>query len=142
MISALWALLLLPGTTRANGINPHFGEGGCLACHSKTPSTLEAQAGQYFLLRESIEETCGICHELSNGQGSHTITSHPTGIRLTRAQSQPSTLPLSAGYITCKTCHHCIARETDPTFALLRISINGPLDDERTELCKQCHEGY
>lgn len=142
-IGVFGALLLLPVGGHANDINPHLGEDSCQACHSKVPSPLEVEAGEYFLLKDSIDETCGQCHKLYIGQDSHTSTGHPTGIKMALSQDQPFSLPLNDGYITCKTCHRCIADISGPTFAMLRISNTfDSSDEERSELCRQCHKGY
>lgn len=139
----IWALLLLPTTVWAADINPHLDDNFCLACHSKVPTRLEAQSGHSFLLGDTIDETCGLCHRVLVDQSRHTLTGHPTGIKTATAQSPPSTLPLSDGYITCKTCHRCIADGTGPTFAMLRTGQSGlSMDEERTALCRQCHQGY
>lgn len=138
--TALLIPLLWPAITLANGVNPHLGEDSCQSCHTKVPSTLEVQSGTYFLQQNTIEETCGMCHPEA---GFHTSMGHPTGIQMTVSQDQPLTLPLKDGKITCKTCHHCIANDTTPTFAMLRIiNRDQSFDEELTRLCRECHIGY
>ena len=143
VLCALITVLLSPTTCRSEVINPHLDEHSCQSCHSRVPDPQDIQAGEFFLLGPSIDETCGQCHVAFVDQDGHGSYGHPTGMKITDPRVLPLSLPLNQGFITCKTCHHCIAAERGYTFALLRLADSAhSLDKQRTELCRDCHKGY
>ncbi len=124
--------------------NPHVEPAKCPACHTKAPTADDAKRGDYFLLKDGIDDTCHTCHETTCCKpGSLHGENHPSNIdtwdaKLFRA---PRTLPLYNGYITCNTCHfHRLAQGN--AYKLVRIvTIDGRRVDW-TELCRDCHVDY
>lgn len=125
-------------------MNPHKKPEPCESCHSKVPSKEDGESGNYYLLKDSIDDTCHVCHD-TMCCSAFTIHggSHPSNIKdwdrkLFRA---PKTLPLHDGYITCSTCHlHSIP--DGPSYKMVRIvRIDGKKIDW-TELCRDCHSSY
>jgi hypothetical protein len=119
-----WCLVFLFFTampTMEKTLNPHIRPEPCLSCHTKVPTEAEAQAGNYFTIKKTIDETCRICHPCCQVGTKHHGTSHPSNIAdwdRNRFQT-PKTLPLHNGRITCNTCHlHLVTDE--PTIHLLR----------------------
>ena len=126
--------------------NPHIEPASCPSCHTKVPTAEQVQAGDFFLIKDSIDDTCHICHEYScckPGSLHAKNRNHPSNIntwdrKLFRA---PKTLPLHDGYITCNTCHFHRA-DAGAGFKLVRIvKIDGKKIDW-TDLCVDCHVGY
>lgn len=125
-------------------LNPHIKPEPCASCHTKVPTEADTRMGDYFLLKDGIDDTCHVCHETTCCKpGSLHAGNHPSNIdrwdrKLFR---RPRTLPLYNGFITCSTCH-LHTRPDGPSFKMIRIvKIDGKRIDW-TELCKDCHEGY
>jgi len=141
----LVVVILLAASSRSFGLlNPHVKPEPCGSCHTKVPSEEEGQSGEYFLLKDTIDDTCHVCHETTCCKpGSLHGISHPSNIndwdwKLFR---RPKTLPLYNGYITCTTCHLHSKPEGD-SFKMVRIvKIDGRKIDW-TDLCTDCHVGY
>jgi len=138
-------LFLVVSSPRAVGLlNPHIKPEPCGSCHTKVPTEEEGRSGEYFLLKESIDDTCHICHEYTCCKpGSLHGTNHPSNINSWDRSlfRRPRTLPLFNGYITCVTCHLHSKPDT-PSFKMVRIvKIDGKRIDW-SELCTDCHVGY
>lgn len=125
-------------------LNPHIKPEPCGSCHTKVPTEEEGQMGEYFLLKETIDDTCHVCHEKTCCKpGSLHGINHPSNIddwdwKLFR---RPKTLPLYGGFITCSTCHLHSVPDGD-SFKMVRIvKIDGKKIDW-TALCTDCHVGY
>lgn len=141
----LVVVLLVALSSRSFGLlNPHIKPEPCGSCHTKVPSGEEGQSGEYFLLKDTIDETCHVCHEKTCCKpGSLHGASHPSNIRDWdwEIMKRPKTLPLFDGYITCSTCHLHSKPEGD-TFKMVRIvKIDGKKIDW-TDLCTDCHVDY
>lgn len=122
-------------------LNPHIKPEPCGSCHTKVPTDKDHE---YFLLKDTIDETCHICHEKTCCKpGSLHGISHPSNIdrwdwKLFR---RPKTLPLHNGFITCNTCH-LHTKPDGPSYKMVRVvKIDGKRIDW-TELCRDCHLGY
>jgi hypothetical protein len=142
---ALSAAVLLAASPDSRALlNPHVKPEQCGSCHTKIPTEADGGAEDYFLLKETIDDTCHICHEKTCCKpGSLHGINHPSNIdkwdrKLFR---RPKTLPLHNGFITCNTCHlHTVP--DGPSFKMVRIvSVDGKKIDW-TELCRDCHVGY
>ncbi len=125
-------------------VNPHIQNDSCGSCHARIPTESDGRVGDYFLLKDTIDDTCHICHENSCCKpGSLHGSNHPSNIdkwdrKLFR---RPKTLPLHNGFITCNTCH-LHSRPDNPSFKMVRIvKIDGKKIDW-TDLCTDCHVGY
>lgn len=125
-------------------VNPHVEPANCPSCHTRAPTAEEGQAGDYFLTKETIDDTCHVCHEYSCCKPSSLHgQNHPSNINTWDRTlfRRPKTLPLFDGYIMCDTCHfHRNAQGT--TYKLVRIvKVDGKKIDW-TELCVDCHVDY
>ncbi|MBI5419695.1 MAG: hypothetical protein HZA60_06385 [Deltaproteobacteria bacterium] len=125
-------------------LNPHIEPPQCDSCHKKIPTEEEAAAGHYFLLKDTIDDTCHICHEKTCCKpGSLHGINHPSNIKDWDRKyfRKPKTLPLHNGYITCNTCHlHRMPGGNQ--YKMVRIvKIDGKKIDW-TDLCTDCHIGY
>lgn len=141
----LAAVLLLSASFRSPAvINPHVKPESCESCHTKIPTAADGDRGEYFLLKESIDETCHICHEKTCCKpGSLHGSGHPSNIdRWDRGKfRKPKSLPLHNGFFTCNTCH-LHAKPDGPSFKMVRIvKIDGKKIDW-SDLCTDCHAGY
>jgi len=141
----LAAVLLFFASLRSGAvINPHVKPEPCESCHTKIPTAADGDRGEYFLLKESIDETCHVCHEKTCCKpGSLHGSSHPSNIdRWDREKfRKPKTLPLHNGFITCNTCH-MHSKPDGPSFKMVRIvKIDGKKIDW-SDLCTDCHVGY
>ncbi len=124
-------------------IDPHQKPETCTSCHSQVPDGPVA-GSDYMLLRDSIDDTCHICHEYDccklYSLGGH---NHPSNIdRWDRKKlKRPKTLPLFRGYITCNTCH--LHRKPNAGgYKMIRI-VSVDMDRiDWTGLCQDCHVGY
>lgn len=139
------AVMLAVAAVSARAVlNPHVEPASCPSCHTKTPTAAEGQAGDYFLIKETIDDTCHVCHEKTCCKpGSLHGVNHPSNIdRWDRTRfREPKTLPLFAGYITCDTCHfHRQAQAS--TYKLIRIVLVDGKRIDWTALCVDCHLGY
>lgn len=138
-------LVLLWAATSRGLINPHVEPANCESCHVKIPSQEEAERGDYFLLKETIDSTCHICHEYTCckvGSLHEKERNHPSNIdRWDRNKvAEPKTLPLFDGYITCSTCHYHRKPEGGD-YKMIRILKKNVLGDLRNweGLCVDCH---
>ncbi len=125
-------------------LNPHVKPEPCGSCHTRVPTQEEGEAGDYHLLKDTIDDTCQVCHVAKCcSPGSLHGISHPSNIKDWdwKVFRRPKTLPLHNGYITCSTCHfHSIPE--GPSFKMVRIvSVEGKKIDW-TGLCRDCHSGY
>jgi len=145
LLGVLAAAVLLAASPDSRALlNPHIKPEPCESCHTKVPTEADGSAGNYFLLKDSIDDTCHVCHETTCCKpGSLHGRSHPSNIdkwdlKLFRS---PKTLPLHNGFITCNTCH--LHTKPDGTsYKLVRIvNIDGKKIDW-TNLCSDCHVGY
>src|SRR5512143_3713956 len=125
-------------------VNPHVEPATCPSCHTKAPTAEEATSGDYFLVKDTIDDTCHVCHEYSCCKPSSLHgQNHPSNIdkwdrKLFRT---PKTLPLFNGFITCDTCHYHRNAQGN-TYKLVRIvNVDGKKIDW-TELCHDCHVDY
>ncbi len=140
-------LLLAVLAASARGVvNPHIEPASCPSCHTKVPTTEEGQAGDYFLLKDTIDDTCESCHPYKCcevGSLHEKNRNHPSNINTwdTKLFRRPRTLPLFNGYITCDTCHfHREAQGKE--YKLVRIvKVDGTFKDW-TGLCTDCHLDY
>ncbi len=143
----LLPLLLLaaaPVAARAAD-NPHVEPATCLSCHTKVPTAEEGQAGDYFLTKDTIDDTCQVCHPYGCCTvGALKGGNHPSNINSWDRNlfTRPKTLPLFNGYITCDTCHFYRQAQEDPAnaFQLVRIvKVEGDHADWSV-LCVDCHQ--
>jgi hypothetical protein len=146
LLCSLAVALLLAVSYRDSGstVNPHIKPEPCASCHTKVPTEADGRVGDYFLLKDSIDDTCHVCHETTCCKpGSLHGSSHPSNIdkwdwKLFR---RPKTLPLHNGFITCNTCH-MHTKPDGPSYKLVRIvKMDGKMIDW-TELCRDCHVNY
>ncbi|MBI5904259.1 MAG: hypothetical protein HZB86_01690 [Deltaproteobacteria bacterium] len=139
------AVLLTISFRDSHGVlNPHVKPEPCGSCHTKVPTEAEGRAGDYFLLKDTIDDTCHVCHEKTCCKpGSLHGKNHPSNIdrwdrKLFR---RPKSLPLHNGFITCNTCH-LHTKPDGPSYMMVRIvKIDGKSIDW-SKLCTDCHEGY
>lgn len=140
-------LLTVVSAPAARGVmNPHIEPASCPSCHTKAPTAEETAAGDYFLIKETIDDTCHMCHEYScckPGSLHEKKRNHPSNIdRWDRSKfREPKTLPLHSGFITCNTCH--FHREAQGnSYKLVRIVKVNDKKVDWTELCVDCHVDY
>jgi nitrate/TMAO reductase-like tetraheme cytochrome c subunit len=141
--TVLLAVLFLAGISAvASGLlNPHIKPEPCGSCHTKVPSKEDGQAGNYFLLKDTIDATCHACHEYDCCKpGSLHGFNHPSDISRWdwKKFRRPKTLPLHNGKITCNTCHFHTVPDA-PSYKMVRI-IGGKQDS--SDLCTDCHLDY
>ena len=120
-------------------LNPHIKPEPCGSCHTKIPGKEDYK---FFLLKDTIDETCHVCHEkVCCKPGSLHGINHPSHIRNWdwKIMRRPKTLPLYDGYITCSTCH-LHSKPDGPSYKMVRlVKIDGKRIDW-TELCTDCHQ--
>jgi hypothetical protein len=138
-------LSLLFVTLPAQGLlNPHIKPEPCGSCHTQVPTEEDGRNGDYYLLKDSIDDTCHVCHELTCCMpGNQHGGNHPSNIKDWDWDKfrRPKTLPLFAGYITCSTCH-LHGKPDGPSYKLVRIvKIDGKKIDW-SQICTDCHVGY
>lgn len=103
------------------------------SCHTRDPA-----GGTVELLGDSIDDTCCLCHteKCSLSQG----TNHISNIDQWDEEefTDPRSLPLYDGYITCMTCHY---RKTPQggDYKMIRIVTLKENGATWTELCRDCH---
>lgn len=125
-------------------LNPHVKPEPCNSCHTKVPTKADGEAGNLFLLKDSIDDTCMVCHEkkcCKPGDLGH--LGHPSGIDKWDMKKfrRPVTLPLYDGKITCSTCHFHSVPEGD-SYKMVRIVKVDMKKIDWTELCHDCHIDY
>jgi hypothetical protein len=125
-------------------LNPHVKPEPCGSCHTKTPTKDDGGAGNYFLLKDTIDDTCHVCHEtVCCKPGSLHGFNHPSDVDKWdwKKFRRPKTLPLHNGKITCSTCHFHSIPEGDSYKMVRIVKIDGKSIDW-TELCHDCHVDY
>jgi len=127
-------------------IDPHAEPSKCSSCHSETPTEEDVLSGELHLLGDSIDETCHICHPYDccriNSLKGH---NHPSNVSKWDVENftEPETLPLFDGMITCNTCHyHKMADVPGRNYRMVRL-VDVTLERvDWTRLCSDCHVGY
>lgn len=140
------AAALFPGSTQAipdnsSLFNPHVKPETCGSCHARVPTKEEGDAGNYFLLKESIDATCHLCHRkmCCDFTSLHSFN-HKSNFEDwdTKKYRAPKTLPLQNGLITCATCHFH-SELPDPDMKMVRLARRTASRIEWIDLCKDCH---
>jgi len=148
-------LAALLGASGASALlNPHDESvpNRCLSCHTKVITPEDARQGNYFLLRDSIDGLCLICHLKQDcctiGQSHSALPgyigiSHPSDLdaRSISRASRPKTLPLQDDRITCATCH-LHDRQKPKDYEMVRLVVIKDTGVDWTGLCHDCHENY
>ena len=140
-------MMLAVAAVSARGlVDPHVEPATCPSCHTKVPTAEEGQAGDYFLLKDTIDDTCETCHPYTCcdiGSLHEKKHNHPSNINTwdRNVSHRPKNLPLFAGYITCSTCHfHRTAEESG--YKLVRLVEATETHFDWTQLCHDCHADY
>ncbi len=148
VICSAFILLIMAGSLDSvrGLLNPHVPPESCDSCHLKIPTEDEAGSGEYFLLKDTIDATCHVCHEYACcnvGSLHEKHRNHPSNIRNwdTEFAREPKKLPLHNGYITCNTCHLHRKNESGD-YKMVRIVKIGNSKIDWTELCADCHVDY
>lgn len=145
LLTAL-ATAISPGSTDANTdarslLNPHVKPETCESCHTRVPTKEEGAAGNYFLLKESIDATCHLCHRkmCCDFTSLHSFN-HKSNFNDwdSKKYKAPKTLPLQNGLITCNTCHFH-SELADPDMKMVRLARRTASRIEWVDLCKDCH---
>lgn len=147
----LTVILALPA---AAIVNPHdqSDPDRCRSCHTPEINEVEPGGEEYYLLTDSIDDTCLICHKKEDccviGQEHQKKlligkNSHPSNIPAgdVARKHLPKTLPLQDDTITCSTCHEHNRRESGD-YKLVRMVIVKETGIDWTPLCGDCHEDY
>ncbi len=127
-------------------IDPHAEPAKCSSCHSENPTEEDVLSGELHLLGNSIDETCHICHPYDccriNSLKGH---NHPSNVGKWDVEkfTEPETLPLFDGMITCNTCHyHKMADVPGRNYRMVRL-VDVTLERvDWTRLCSDCHVEY
>ncbi len=124
-------------------MNPHVEPDACDACHTKVPTESDIAAGNYFLARGTIVETCAPCHEEMVCRPGSEHLNHPCGIDKWNPEtcSGPTALPLFDGFFTCLTCH-LHTKPEGPDYKMVRIVTIEGKDVDWSGLCRDCHVNY
>jgi hypothetical protein len=141
MVAFLLGLLLVLASKSSSIINPHIKPEPCDSCHTKIPSP---EDNEFFLLKDSIDETCHVCHEKTCCKpGSLHGANHPSNIRDWdwKVMKRPKTLPLFGGYITCSTCH-LHSKPEGKSHKMVRIVKVDDTGIDWDGLCLDCHQNY
>jgi|GEM_PF-5727454 len=146
LAAALAAALSLPAAAvPARGLlDPHIPPEPCESCHTRTPTPDEARAGEYLLLRETIDATCQVCHEKTCCRpGALHAMNHPSGVDTWDKSRfrRPATLPLYRGFITCSTCH-LHSKPEGESYRMLRLVRRDGRRIDWSALCLDCHAEY
>ena len=127
-------------------IDPHEEPATCRSCHDRIPAEEDAQSGDLYLLAETIDDTCHMCHPYDCCRiGALTGHNHPSNVSKWDVEkfTVPKKLPLHDGLITCNTCHY--HRENEATggkYKMVRM-VKVTLDRvDWTALCLDCHVDY
>jgi len=143
--------LVLPASAIINPHDPNDPD-RCRSCH--TPEIHEVKAGDYsyYLLKDSVDDVCLICHKKQDccviGQehlkklfiGKHPHPSDLPTIGVPKVHF-PKTLPLQDDRITCNTCH-LHNRQEENGYKLVRMVIVNETGVDWTPLCADCHGDY
>lgn len=138
------AVLLAASPETGALLNPHVKPEPCESCHTKVPTEADGKSGDYFLLQDTIDDTCHVCHEKTCCKpGSIHGVNHPSNIDKWdwKKFRRPKTLPLHNGFITCNTCH-LHTRPDGPSYKMLRIVLIDGKRIDWTDLCRDCHTEY
>lgn len=151
--SALFAVLLCPIAVFAiddphDEVNPDR----CLSCHSKLIGPEGARDGELYLLKDTIDGLCLICHLKEEccrtGQAHQALPgyighSHPSDldVREVDRASRPQTLPLQRDRITCSTCHLHLRRKP-ADYKLVRMVTIKDTGVDWSALCADCHRDH
>lgn len=148
LAGGLFIILTIAGlaTSAVGLLNPHIKPEPCESCHRKIPTDEEARDGDYFLLKDTIDATCHICHEYACckvGSLHEKNRNHPSDIDSWNSDiaRKPKNLPLYNGFITCNTCH-LHTKHDGEGYKLVRIVEITTMKNDWTELCKDCHVDY
>ena len=127
-------------------IDPHTEPSNCGSCHSQNPTEEDVRSGELYLLASTIDDTCHICHPYDcckiNSLKGHNHVSNVSKWDVEKF-TEPETLPLFEGMITCNTCHyHRRAEVPGQGYRMVRL-VEVTLDRvEWTKLCLDCHIDY
>ena len=103
-------------------IRPHFRRSLCFTCHANTDD--------YALLNEDVNDLCNRCHASGKIQANiHPLRKVPAAITV------PKGWPLTAGALTCLTCHDQ-GHEDQPQ---RRWMLHGGPYATSREVCRNCH---
>lgn len=130
-----------PRAESSQSINPHLKPEACDSCHVRVPTKEEGAAGNYSLLKESIDATCHVCHKkmCCDLNSLHSFNHRSDFKDWDPAKYQaPKTLPLQDGHITCATCHFHSEPEGD-SYKMVRLVTRNRTRIEWSLLCKDCH---
>ncbi|MDF1537115.1 MAG: hypothetical protein P1S46_11580 [bacterium] len=149
VISLISGLILLAGTCSARAVeilDPHKEPARCLSCHTATPTVEDIENGELLLHMDGIDETCHMCHPYDccriYALKGH---NHPSNVGKWDVEhfTEPETLPLFDGFITCNTCHfHRQAQVQGDNYFMVRIVRVGLDRVDWTALCHDCHVDY
>lgn len=126
-------------------IDPHDNDpANCIRCHTRIPTPEEAADDEWFLVRDTIDGTCHLCHPYDccriNSLKGH---NHPSNVNRWDVEdfTEPRNLPLHQGLITCNTCHYHLrpSGEDHRMVRIVRITLRGV---DWSALCLDCHVGY
>ena len=127
-------------------IDPHEEPAQCLSCHNREMRPDEEVSGEDILLADTIDDTCHICHPYDccriNSLKGH---NHPSNVSEWDVENftEPDSLPLFDGMITCLTCHHHRKSEIKGRHyrmvRLVKVNLGGV---DWTGLCLDCHKDY
>ncbi len=145
----LGVIALLAGSNPALSftiIDPHAEPAQCQSCHEEIPTEEDVDNRKYLLLADGIDATCHICHTYDccriNSLKGH---NHPSNVSKWDVEkfTEPGTLPLFDGLITCNTCHyHRMAQIQENDYRMVRL-VKVDLDGiDWTRLCHDCHVNY
>ncbi len=126
-------------------LNPHLKPEVCGGCHTKVPTEADDLAGNYFLLKGTIDATCQLCHEKTCCKtGTLHHFEHPSNIdQWDKSRfKEPKTLKLYGGFITCSTCHVHSPPETGESFKMVRLAQRDGMRIEWIRLCRDCHTSF
>jgi hypothetical protein len=138
LVPLLFGLMVLASPS-GSIVNPHTKPEACDSCHTKIPSKDD---NEFFLLKDSIDETCHVCHEKTCCKpGSLHGINHPSNIRDWDwdIMRRPKTLPLFDGHITCSTCH-LHSKPEGESYKMVRIVEMDGKRIDWTGLCIDCHQ--
>lgn len=127
-------------------VDPHEEPATCSSCHTAVPTSEQAKNDEYFLLADGIDNTCHICHPYDccriYALKGH---NHPSNVGEWDVENftEPRTLPLFDGLITCNTCHfHRKKQVTADDYFMVRLVHVGLDSVDWTALCHDCHIDY
>lgn len=148
-ISAILSIIILSlvtGSSFALGnVDPHDDTPeNCQYCHTQVPTSEDASSGELFLIEDTIDGTCHTCHPYDccriNSLKGH---NHPSNVSEWDVENftEPTTLPLHDGFITCNTCHFHL-RPDGQDYRMVRIVKIKLEGVDWVGLCLDCHRNY